>query len=138
MQRLPSLYEDHTRARLSRLLCLSLYALLVYTACLDHLLTLRVHILQQQLKKPDAVNFSKPNPIHPFDDSTSLAFWSKKNDASLFAVGMHSKKRPNNLVLARTYDNEVMDMMELGVEMAKSVKEAKVSLISMLYAPVTY
>lgn len=40
---------------------------------------------------------------------------------------MHSKKRPNNLVLARTYDNEVMDMMELGVEMAKSVKEAKVS-----------
>lgn len=80
-----------------------------------------------QLKKPDAISFSKSNSIHPFEDSTSLAFWSKKNDASLFAVGMHSKKRPNNLVLARTFDNEVMDMMELGVEQAVSVKDAKVS-----------
>jgi ribosome production factor 2 len=79
-----------------------------------------------QLKKPEGINFSKPNPVHPFDDATSLAFWSKKNDASLFAVGMHSKKRPNNLVFARTYNNEVMDMIELGVEMAKSVKESKV------------
>lgn len=81
---------------------------------------------QMQLKKPEGINFSKPNPVHPFDDATSLAFWSKKNDASLFAVGMHSKKRPNNLVLARTYDNEVMDMIELGVEKAVSVKESKV------------
>lgn len=76
-----------------------------------------------QLKKPDAVSFSKSNAIHPFEDSNSLAFWSKKNDASLFLVGLHSKKRPNNLVLARTFDNEVMDMLELGIEHAKSLRE---------------
>lgn len=81
---------------------------------------------QMQLKKPDAVTFSKSNAIHPFEDATSLAFWSKKNDASLFMVGLHSKKRPNNIVFARTYDNEVIDMLEMGIEMAKSMSEFKV------------
>jgi ribosome production factor 2 len=89
---------------------------------------------QMQLKKPEAISFSKPNPIHPFDDSNSLAFWSSKNDASLFAIGMHSKKRPNNLVFARTFNNSVMDMMELGIEKAISVKEARASA-SAGYAP---
>jgi len=78
-----------------------------------------------QMKKPDAVTFSKANAIHPFEDANSLAFWSKKNDASLFMVGLHSKKRPNNLVFARMYDNEVLDMLELGIEMAKSMREFK-------------
>jgi len=88
-----------------------------------------------QLKKPEAISFSKPNPIHPFDDSNSLAFWSSKNDASLFAIGMHSKKRPNNLVFARTFNNSVMDMMELGIEKAISVKEARAASGSSGYAP---
>lgn len=76
-----------------------------------------------QLKKPDAISFSKSNTIHPFEDSNSLAFWSRKNDASLFLVGLHSKKRPNNLVLARTFDNDIMDMLELGIEHVKSLRE---------------
>ena len=79
--------------------------------------------LQMQMKKPDAISFSKSNAIHPFEDSNSLAFWSKKNDASLFLVGLHSKKRPNNLIFARTFDNEVMDMLELGIEHVKSLRE---------------
>lgn len=82
---------------------------------------------QMQLKKPDAIAFSKANAVLPFEDSTSLAFWSHKNDASLFLVGTHSKKRPNNLVFARTYDSQVLDLLEVGIEGCKSMSDFKVS-----------
>ncbi|KIJ53412.1 hypothetical protein M422DRAFT_58589 [Sphaerobolus stellatus SS14] len=68
------------------------------------------------LKRPHAVSFSKKNPVHPFDDASSLEFWSQKNDASFFVVGQSNKKRPDNLVLARTFDGKVLDMCEVGVE----------------------
>ncbi|KAI9228350.1 MAG: Brix domain-containing protein [Piptocephalis tieghemiana] len=68
------------------------------------------------LKKPFGIHFSKKNDIHPFDNETSLEFFSQKNDASLFLVGTHSKKRPNNLILARMFDHHLLDMIELGVE----------------------
>lgn len=84
-------------------------------------------LLQMQLKKPDAIAFSKSNAVHPFEDSSSLAFWSNKNDASLLLVGLHSKKRPNNLIFTRTFDHEVMDMLEVGIEMAKSMSMFKVA-----------
>ncbi|KAJ3129311.1 rRNA-binding ribosome biosynthesis protein rpf2 [Nowakowskiella sp. JEL0407] len=67
------------------------------------------------LKKPDAVYFSKKNEIHPFDDSKPLEFFSQKNDAALFALANHSKKRPHNLTLIRMFDYQVLDMLELGI-----------------------
>eukprot|EP01135_Chromosphaera_perkinsii_P007298 Nk52_evm1s759 gene=Nk52_evmTU1s759 len=67
-------------------------------------------------KKPDAALFKKKNPILPFEDRTSLEFFSNKNDASLFMFGSHSKKRPNNITLGRTFDYQVLDMIEVGVE----------------------
>jgi len=77
------------------------------------------------LKKPDAVNFSKKNQIHPFEDESSLEFFSQKNDASLIVVGTHSKKRPHNLVFARMFEHQVMDMMELGIESATAMGKIK-------------
>ncbi|KAJ1561492.1 rRNA-binding ribosome biosynthesis protein rpf2 [Nowakowskiella sp. JEL0078] len=67
------------------------------------------------LKKPDAVYFSKKNEIHPFEDTKPLEFFAQKNDASLFVVANHSKKRPNNLTFIRTFDYQVLDMLELGI-----------------------
>jgi ribosome production factor 2 len=52
----------------------------------------------------------------PFEDATSLEFFSKKHDASLFAFGNHSKKRPDNLIIGRTFNNALLDMVEFGVE----------------------
>ncbi|KAK3735825.1 hypothetical protein QZH41_019922, partial [Actinostola sp. cb2023] len=43
----------------------------------------------------------RKNVLKPFEDQTSLEFFSVKNDASLFAYGSHSKKRPHNLVLGK-------------------------------------
>lgn len=36
--------------------------------------------------------------------------------------GSHSKKRPNNLVIGRTYDHHIYDLVELGVENFKSME----------------
>jgi len=78
------------------------------------------------LKKPDATNFSKKNLIHPFEDVSSLEFFAEKEDASLFVLGSHSKKRPNNLTFARTFDRKVLDMVEVGVQNYRSCTDFKV------------
>jgi ribosome production factor 2 len=68
------------------------------------------------LKRPDAISFSKKNAIRPFEDASSLEFFARKNDASLFVVGQSTKKRPDGLVLVRMFDGRVLDMCEVGVE----------------------
>ncbi|KAL6096224.1 rpf2 [Pungitius sinensis] len=79
------------------------------------------------LKKPNAVLFKKKNITRPFEDSTSLEFFSKKSDCSLFLFGSHSKKRPNNLIFGRLFDFHVLDMIELGIEKYISLSDIKSS-----------
>lgn len=78
------------------------------------------------LKRPNAISFSKKNPVRPFEDASSLEFWANKNDASMFVVGQTTKKRPNGLTLVRTFDGKVLDMCEVGVEKFVSMNEYKV------------
>lgn len=80
------------------------------------------------LKKPDALSFSKKTNtgIRPFEDATTLEFWSNKNDSSFVILGAHSKKRPNDLVFTRMFNHQVLDMLEVGVEMAQAMSEIKV------------
>nr|XP_033795624.1 ribosome production factor 2 homolog isoform X2 [Geotrypetes seraphini] len=77
------------------------------------------------LKKPYAVLYKKKNITRPFEDQTSLEFFAKKSDCSLFIFGSHNKKRPNNLVLGRMFDYHVLDMIELGVENFVSLNDIK-------------
>ncbi|TFY78654.1 hypothetical protein EWM64_g5353 [Hericium alpestre] len=77
------------------------------------------------LKRPNAISFSKKNAVRPFEDATSLEFWSQKNDASLFVVGQTTKKRPNGLTFVRTFDGKVLDMCEVGIENFVSMNEFK-------------
>ena len=83
---------------------------------------------QNQLKKPHSIAFSKSNQLRPFEDASSLQFWSSKNDASLFLIGSHTKKRPNALIWARCFAGEVMELLEVGVEEVMNMASFKVSL----------
>uniref|UniRef100_A0A3Q2Z429 Ribosome production factor 2 homolog n=1 Tax=Hippocampus comes TaxID=109280 RepID=A0A3Q2Z429_HIPCM len=67
------------------------------------------------------------NITRPFEDSTSLEFFSKKTDCSLFLFGSHNKKRPNNLIFGRLFDFHVLDMIELGIEKYVSLSEIKMT-----------
>ncbi|XP_043918667.1 ribosome production factor 2 homolog [Protopterus annectens] len=77
------------------------------------------------LKKPYAVMYKKKNITRPFEDQTSLEFFSKKSDCSLFLFGSHNKKRPNNLVFGSLFDYHTLDMIELGIEKFVSLHSIK-------------
>jgi len=68
------------------------------------------------MRQPLAKKFTKKNPIHPFDDASSLEFFSLKNDASLLVFGSSQKKRPHALTFVRTFDSKVLDMLELYLD----------------------
>ena len=68
-----------------------------------------------QLKKPDMVSFRRKNPVLPFEDATSLEFYSEKNDTALFMFGNHTKKRPNNITMGRMFNHQLLDMVEFGL-----------------------
>jgi len=77
------------------------------------------------LKKPDATIFSKKNATRPFEDQSTVEFFTSKADCSLFMYGSHSKKRPDNLVIGRLFDGQVLDMAEFGVKSFVSMSKIK-------------
>ncbi|XP_023027548.1 ribosome production factor 2-like protein Non3 [Leptinotarsa decemlineata] len=68
------------------------------------------------LKKPDAVSLNRKNDITIFENAKEVENFCKKHDTSLFLMGSHSKKRPDNLVIGRMFDYSLLDMIELNVE----------------------
>lgn len=68
------------------------------------------------LKRPLSQKFTKKNSIHPFEDSSSLEFFSEKNDASLMVYSSTSKKRPHCMTLIRFFGHKVLDMVELLIQ----------------------
>lgn len=51
-----------------------------------------------------------------------LLFSLTNNIFSMCQFGSHSKKRPNNLVLGRTYDHHIYDLVEVGIENFRSIE----------------
>ena len=65
------------------------------------------------LKSPHSTMYQRKNlDIYPFDNTSKLEWYCQKSDCSLFAYVTNSKKRPNNLVLARSHNHVVLDMFE--------------------------
>jgi ribosome production factor 2 len=81
--------------------------------CSDHMSKVLKDL--RAVNAPNAKLLSKNNEVLPFEDFTSLEFLLTKNDSSLFALASHNKKRPNNLILGRTFDHHMLDMMEFGI-----------------------
>jgi len=88
------------------------------------------------LKKPNATYLSRKESWQPFEDASTLEFVTKKNDGALFAYASHSKKRPNNLILGRTFDGHILDMVEFGFENFKSLSDFHVQKISTETKPI--
>lgn len=74
-----------------------------------------------QLSKPNCRVLNRKNEIFPLEDASSVEFLATKNNCSLFLMGSHSKKRPNNLVMGRTYDGSILDLAEFGVDNIVSI-----------------
>ena len=73
----------------------------------------------------DSVKFARKNDeVKPFEPGgeTPLERHGDKANCSLFAVGSHTKKRPDNLVLGRLYDFRLYDMVEFGVHNYRSIQ----------------
>ncbi|KAK4153415.1 Brix domain-containing protein [Chaetomidium leptoderma] len=68
------------------------------------------------LRQVHAKRFQKKNPVHPFEDASSLAFFSEKNDCSLLLFGSSSKKRPHSITFVRTFDYKILDMLEFYLD----------------------
>ena len=68
------------------------------------------------LRLPLAKKFTKKNAVHPFEDASSLEFFSEKNDASLLVFGSSQKKRPHAMTFIRTFGHKVLDMLELYLD----------------------
>ncbi|KAG7366117.1 Brix domain containing protein [Nitzschia inconspicua] len=77
------------------------------------------------MQAPNAKLLTKKNQIVAFDmdGQKSLEFLTTKNDCALFALASTNKKRPNNLVMGRTFDHQLLDMVELGILRYKGIHD---------------
>jgi len=65
------------------------------------------------LRSPYSTMYQRKNlDIYPFDNTSKLEWYCQKTDCSLFAYVTNSKKRANNLILARLHNHIVLDMFE--------------------------
>ncbi|XP_053694783.1 ribosome production factor 2 homolog [Sabethes cyaneus] len=87
-------------------------------------------------KKPLASLMRRNNDVTLFEDATPLEQLAKSNDCHLFMFGSSSKKRPNNLILGRIYEEQVLDMVELGIKEYKSLQDFKNEKISAFVKPI--
>lgn len=87
------------------------------------------------IKKPDAQMLTHKNDITVFENAGPVEAFSRKYDAPLFVMCSHSKKRPDNLVIGRTYNHSLLDMIELNVESYKGLKDFACSKVALGIKP---
>lgn len=86
-------------------------------------------------KKPYCKTLSRSNDITPFEDPIPLQLLLNKRDCHLFFFGSHSKKRPDNLIVGRVFDNEILDMIEFGVKKFQGLADFKNDKIAFMTKP---
>lgn len=69
------------------------------------------------LKKPHSKKLQRKNDVLPFESGgeTHLENLARLNDCSLLALVNHTKKRPHNLILGRTFAFRTLDLFEFAV-----------------------
>ena len=87
---------------------------LVVLADKVHTLSKAVQSALTAMQCGTAIRPGKRMTLHPFDDSMPLQQECFKNDCSLFTVFNQSKKRPENVIIGRLFNFNVLDMVEFG------------------------
>ncbi|KAG2383657.1 hypothetical protein C9374_004328 [Naegleria lovaniensis] len=83
-----------------------------------------------RLRSPFSTNFTQQlHDLLPFEEVQPLEKYVKSEDTSLFLIGSHTKKRPNNIIMGRCFDHQILDMVEFGVSDLKQM-ESKASLLN--------
>nr|CAH8869618.1 unnamed protein product [Trichobilharzia regenti] len=77
------------------------------------------------IKQPLVYRLKWKNKVLPFEDMSFVEKMCNKFDCSMFVIGMHSKKRPHNIVFGRLHDGELLDMFELGIKMYQPLSDCK-------------
>lgn len=88
--------------------------------------TLRTMSVTAERLQGDSVKYTRKNDnVRPFEagGDTGLQHFAQKTDSSLFALASHSKKRPHNITLGRFFEHQMHDVLELGVERYRGIKE---------------
>lgn len=80
------------------------------------------------LKKPLCKFFKRKDTFRPFEEDSKIEFLCQKNDASLFAIGQHTKKRPNTITMGRMFDFHILDMFELSVDKYVPMEHCKMAV----------
>lgn len=78
----------------------------------------------------------KKNTILPFEDVTPIENFTKRSNAPLFMFCSHNKKRPHNLIMGRTFEHNLLDMVEFGIENYKALNQFKNDKISSGLKPI--
>ena len=75
------------------------------------------------MKKDYSTTYNKNHEIQPFEDAKQLEVFCDRSQCNLFCFISNSKKRPDNLIIGRTFDRKLLDMVELHVKEFKSSEE---------------
>lgn len=86
-------------------------------------------------KKPHCKALTRNNDITPFDDQNALETLLIKNDCHLFMFASTSKKRPDNIIMGRVHDSQILDMIEFGVKDFKGLKDFKNEKVGIMNKP---
>lgn len=65
--------------------------------------------------------YGRKHEIHPYENADDIEKYCKASESSLFLFGSHTKKRPHDIIFGRTYENKVLDMVELGLKNYESI-----------------
>ena len=67
-------------------------------------------------KDHSTLNLRKSRDLLPFEDCNELEHIVSKFNCSLFLLGTHQKKRPDNLIFGRLFSDHLLDMFEFAVQ----------------------
>jgi ribosome production factor 2 len=91
---------------------------------------------QMRSKEYSTLSLRRSRELLPFEGVGDLEHLVSKFNCSLFTLGTHQKKRPDNLIMGRMYTNHLLDMFEFCVANYVAATQFKVHDINYELKPI--